>query len=260
LEAGAAAPKFCVARASFIDRDSREALEIRTHKRLIDVLDPNPKTIDTLMRLDLPAGVDIEIRRSMWQFLRDLNAAGTSIILTTHYIEEAEEMADRIGVINKGELILVEDKDVLMRKLGKKQLTIQLREPLAALPAGLADDALSLSADGLELTWSFDAQAEETGIADSSNRERINFTRNNSASWEVVTPNIVAGDIVQVVDPWGFIEQMTVAAPMVSQACIWRTRLFEAVIFRIEYARLSVTLIARPSGTATTIIVTAIIK
>ncbi|HRD28877.1 MAG TPA: ABC transporter ATP-binding protein [Caulobacter sp.] len=119
-----------------------------------------------ILFLDEPsAGVDVELRRDMWQMVRALRDSGVTIILTTHYIEEAEEMADRIGVINKGELILVEDKDVLRRKLGKKQLTIQLREPLTALPAGLANDALSLSADGLDLTWSFDAQAEETGIA-----------------------------------------------------------------------------------------------
>ena len=120
-----------------------------------------------ILFLDEPsAGVDVELRRDMWQMVRGLRDSGVTIILTTHYIEEAEEMADRIGVINKGELILVEDKDVLMRKLGKKQLTLQLREPLKALPKALADEALELSDDGAQLTWSFDAQAEETGIAD----------------------------------------------------------------------------------------------
>ena len=120
-----------------------------------------------ILFLDEPsAGVDVELRRDMWRMVRALRDSGVTIILTTHYIEEAEEMADRIGVINRGELILVEDKDVLMRKLGKKQLTVQLREPLKALPAALASDALNLSADGLDLTYSFDAQSEETGIAD----------------------------------------------------------------------------------------------
>ena len=120
-----------------------------------------------ILFLDEPsAGVDVELRRDMWQMVRGLRDSGVTIILTTHYIEEAEEMADRIGVINKGELILVEDKDVLMRKLGKKQLPLQLREPLKALPKALADEALELSDDGAQLTWSFDAQAEETGIAD----------------------------------------------------------------------------------------------
>jgi ABC-2 type transport system ATP-binding protein len=121
----------------------------------------------TILFLDEPsAGVDVELRRDMWRMVRGLRDSGVTIILTTHYIEEAEEMADRIGVINKGELILVEDKAVLMRKLGKKQLTVHLREPLAAIPAGLASDALELAADGTELVYSFDAQSEETGIAD----------------------------------------------------------------------------------------------
>ncbi|CAN1511386.1 CcmA ABC-type multidrug transport system, ATPase component [Caulobacteraceae bacterium] len=119
-----------------------------------------------ILFLDEPsAGVDVELRRDMWLMVRALRDSGVTIILTTHYIEEAEEMADRIGVINKGELVLVEDKDVLMRKLGKKQLTLQLREPLTALPAALAGEALELSADGTQLVFNFDAQAEETGIA-----------------------------------------------------------------------------------------------
>jgi ABC-2 type transport system ATP-binding protein len=120
-----------------------------------------------ILFLDEPtAGVDVELRRDMWEMVRSLRESGVTIILTTHYIEEAEEMADRIGVIRKGEIILVEDKDVLMRKLGKKQLTLSLRQPLAALPAALAkDEQLSLSEDGTELIYSFDAQAEDTGIA-----------------------------------------------------------------------------------------------
>ena len=102
----------------------------------------------------------------MWEMVRALRQSGVTIILTTHYIEEAEEMADRIGVINKGEIILVEDKTVLMRKLGKKQLTVHLKEPLSALPAALADASLSLANDGADLVYTFDAQAEDTGIAD----------------------------------------------------------------------------------------------
>ena len=120
----------------------------------------------TILFLDEPtAGVDVELRRDMWEMVRKLRESGVTIILTTHYIEEAEEMADRIGVISKGEIILVEDKDVLMRKLGKKQLTLQLQSPLEAIPAKLSDYALELAADGHELIYTFDAQAEETGIA-----------------------------------------------------------------------------------------------
>lgn len=119
-----------------------------------------------ILFLDEPtAGVDVELRRDMWEMVRGLRESGVTIILTTHYIEEAEEMADRIGVISKGEIILVEDKDVLMRKLGKKQLTLHLQEPLAELPTGLADYQLELGADGHQLTYTFDAQSQETGIA-----------------------------------------------------------------------------------------------
>jgi ABC-2 type transport system ATP-binding protein len=120
----------------------------------------------TILFLDEPtAGVDVELRRDMWEMVRKLRESGVTIILTTHYIEEAEEMADRIGVISKGEIILVEDKDVLMRKLGKKQLTLQLQSPLEAIPTRLSDYPLELAADGHELVYTFDAQAEETGIA-----------------------------------------------------------------------------------------------
>ncbi|MEZ5465306.1 MAG: ABC transporter ATP-binding protein [Lysobacteraceae bacterium] len=116
--------------------------------------------------LDEPtAGVDVELRRDMWQMVRELRDSGVTIVLTTHYIEEAEEMADRIGVINHGELVLVEDTAVLMRKLGKKQLTLQLQAPLSELPAELADLPLELADDGHTLTYTFDIQAEETGIA-----------------------------------------------------------------------------------------------
>ncbi|WP_309092995.1 ABC transporter ATP-binding protein [Phenylobacterium sp.] len=121
----------------------------------------------SILFLDEPtAGVDVELRRDMWEMVRGLREQGVTIILTTHYIEEAEEMADRIGVISKGELILVEDKHVLMRKLGKKQLTLHLQEPLAAVPPGLDNYQLELAAEGEELVYTFDAQAERTGIAD----------------------------------------------------------------------------------------------
>jgi ABC-2 type transport system ATP-binding protein len=111
------------------------------------------------------AGVDVELRRDMWNVVRDLRENGVTIILTTHYIEEAEEMADRIGVISNGEIILVEEKAALMAKLGKKDLTIQLQEPVEVLPAALAGTGLTLSADGEELIYSYDSQANRTGIA-----------------------------------------------------------------------------------------------
>ena len=119
----------------------------------------------SILFLDEPtAGVDVELRRDMWAMVRRLRERGVTIILTTHYIEEAEEMADRIGVISKGEIILVEDKHVLMQRLGKKQLSLQLKQPLNELPAALADYALTLVDDGHELVYSFDGQHEHTGI------------------------------------------------------------------------------------------------
>ena len=119
-----------------------------------------------ILFLDEPtAGVDVELRRDMWQMVRALRESGVTIILTTHYIEEAEEMADRVGVINKGELVLVEDKSVLMQKLGKKQLTLQLKAPLESVPSALAGRSLDLSEDGQSLVYTFDAKGEETGIA-----------------------------------------------------------------------------------------------
>ena len=119
-----------------------------------------------ILFLDEPtAGVDVELRRDMWAMVRALRESGVTIILTTHYIEEAEEMADRIGVISKGELILVEDKHVLMRKLGKKQLTLTLQNPLAVIPEALADLSLELADEGHSLVYTFDTQLEETGIA-----------------------------------------------------------------------------------------------
>ncbi|MBQ0824286.1 ABC transporter ATP-binding protein [Microvirga sp. HBU67558] len=119
-----------------------------------------------ILFLDEPtAGVDVELRRDMWNMVRRLRENGVTIILTTHYIEEAEEMADRIGVISKGEIILVEDKHVLMQKLGRKQLTLHLQSPLASLPPELQSESLQLSADGTELVYTFDTQTQETGIA-----------------------------------------------------------------------------------------------
>lgn len=119
-----------------------------------------------ILFLDEPtAGVDVELRHDMWEMVRGLRDSGVTIILTTHYIEEAEEMADRIGVINKGEIILVEDKAVLMEKLGKKQLTLHLKSPLTQIPVELSGHALELSADGQALVFTFDVQSDETGIA-----------------------------------------------------------------------------------------------
>jgi ABC-2 type transport system ATP-binding protein len=119
-----------------------------------------------ILFLDEPtAGVDVELRRSMWEMVRGLRESGVTIILTTHYIEEAQEMADRIGVISKGEIILTEDKDVLMKKLGSKRLTLQLRQPLQSIPAALADARLELTNEGNELVYTFDTQGERTGIA-----------------------------------------------------------------------------------------------
>jgi ABC-2 type transport system ATP-binding protein len=118
-----------------------------------------------ILFLDEPtAGVDVELRKEMWALVRGLRSSGVTIILTTHYIEEAEEMADRVGVINKGELIVVEDKAALMKKLGRKQLTLQLASPLAVIPDGLARHGLELSQDKLLLTFTYDTQAERTGI------------------------------------------------------------------------------------------------
>ena len=118
-----------------------------------------------ILFLDEPtAGVDVELRQDMWEVVRSLRASGVTIILTTHYIEEAEEMADRVGVINKGEIILVEDKAELMRKLGKKRLTLQLQQRIDAIPESLASPQLTLSDDGAEITYTYDTQGERTGI------------------------------------------------------------------------------------------------
>jgi ABC-2 type transport system ATP-binding protein len=118
-----------------------------------------------ILFLDEPtAGVDVELRRDMWALVRELRAGGVTIILTTHYIDEAEEMADRIGVIHKGALIVVEEKAHLMKKLGKKQLTLHLLEPLASVPLELSDWRLALNAGGTQLEYTFDAHEERTGI------------------------------------------------------------------------------------------------
>jgi ABC-2 type transport system ATP-binding protein len=150
-----------------------------------------------ILFLDEPtAGVDVELRRQMWEMVRGLRDGGCTVILTTHYIEEAEEMADRVGVINKGELILVEQKATLMQKLGKKQLTLQLKSPLQSLPRELSDPALELAAGGTELVYTFDARSEDTGIAAllrRLNEQGIDFKdlRTQQSSLEDIFVNLV---------------------------------------------------------------------
>ena len=118
-----------------------------------------------ILFLDEPtAGVDVELRKDMWQLVRELRKSGVTIILTTHYIEEAEDMADRIGIISKGELVVVERKAELMQKLGKKQLTLELHNVLEKIPDSLAGYGLALAAGGKELVYSYDTQGERTGI------------------------------------------------------------------------------------------------
>ena len=147
--------------------------------------------------LDEPtAGVDVNLRRDMWQLVRTLQAGGVTIILTTHYIDEAEEMADRIGVIAKGEIILVEDKAELMRKLGKKQLTLQLQQPLAQVPEPLASYGLVLSGDGSELIYSYDSEGGRSGIVellDRLNAAGIRFKdlQTTQSSLEEIFVNLV---------------------------------------------------------------------
>jgi ABC-2 type transport system ATP-binding protein len=151
-----------------------------------------------ILFLDEPtAGVDVELRRDMWEMVRQLRASGVTIILTTHYIEEAEEMADRIGVINKGEIVLVEDKRMLMRKLGRKQLTLHLQHPLERVPSQLAGRQLELSADGNDLVYTFDTQADSTGIAGllrQLNELGIDFKdlRTEESSLEEIFVNLVS--------------------------------------------------------------------
>ncbi len=120
-----------------------------------------------ILFLDEPtAGVDVELRREMWEMVRQLREQGVTIILTTHYIEEAEEMADRVGIISKGEIILVDEKSRLMEKLGRKQLIVHLADPMAGVPDALADQALELADEGFSLVYSYDANQESTGIAE----------------------------------------------------------------------------------------------
>ncbi len=152
-----------------------------------------------ILFLDEPtAGVDVELRQDMWQMVRDLRANGVTIILTTHYIEEAEDMADRIGVINHGELILVEEKATLMQKLGKKQLSIHLQEPLAHLPEALQAYPLAVTEDGQTLVYTYDAQSQATGIAEvvkQLGRAGIDFRdlHTDESSLEEIFVNLVKG-------------------------------------------------------------------
>jgi ABC-2 type transport system ATP-binding protein len=153
-----------------------------------------------ILFLDEPtAGVDVELRRDMWEMVRELRQSGVTIILTTHYIEEAEEMADRIGVISKGEIILVEDKDTLMHKLGKKRLTVQLQGSLARIPDDLAGYPIELSENGCELIYTFDAQHEHTGIAGllrKLNEHGIDFKdlQSSESSLEEIFVDLVSED------------------------------------------------------------------
>jgi ABC-2 type transport system ATP-binding protein len=150
-----------------------------------------------ILFLDEPtAGVDVELRRDMWEMMRGLRANGVTIILTTHYIEEAEDMADRIGVIHKGEIVLVEDKARLMRQLGRKQLTLHLQAPLGALPPQLASYGLELAAEGTQLVYTFDTHGEHAGIADllrDLGRHRIDFKdlQTDQSSLEEIFVNLV---------------------------------------------------------------------
>jgi ABC-2 type transport system ATP-binding protein len=152
-----------------------------------------------ILFLDEPtAGVDVELRRDMWEMVRSLRESGVTIILTTHYIEEAEEMADRIGIINKGELVLVEEKHTLMRKLGKKQLTLHLQTPLQQIPTGVGAGQLELSGDGTQLVYTFDTQTETTGIANLLRRLQelgIDFKdlHTNESSLEDIFVSLVHG-------------------------------------------------------------------
>lgn len=153
-----------------------------------------------ILFLDEPtAGVDVELRRDMWQLVRRLRETGVTIILTTHYIEEAEEMADRVGVIHRGELIVVEDKNELMRKLGKKRLTLNLHEPLERIPAGLDGYDLELAAGGGDLIYTYDTHAARTGItlllSDLQNAGiRFVDLNTNQSSLEEIFVHLVEGD------------------------------------------------------------------
>ncbi|HEX2605209.1 MAG TPA: ABC transporter ATP-binding protein [Oxalicibacterium sp.] len=153
-----------------------------------------------ILFLDEPtAGVDVELRRDMWEMVRKLRESGVTIILTTHYIEEAEEMADRIGVIRRGEIILVEEKRGLMAKLGKKQLKLHLQHPLTQIPNELGGLPLELSADGNDLIYTFDAQGEQTGIGEllrTLNEHGIDFKdlQSSQSSLEEIFVNLVKAE------------------------------------------------------------------
>src|SRR5262249_14516285 len=150
-----------------------------------------------ILFLDEPtAGVDVELRKDMWQVVRELRDAGVTIILTTHYIEEAEEMADRVGVINKGEMILVEKKAELMHKLGKKRLVLQVVDRLGAVPSGLAAFNLAIGGGGHELIYDYDTRAERTGVATllgelSKAGVRIRDLQTNQSSLEEIFVGLV---------------------------------------------------------------------
>ena len=150
-----------------------------------------------ILFLDEPtAGVDVELRQDMWEMVRGLRASGVTIVLTTHYIEEAEEMADRIAVINHGEIILVQEKQEMMRRLGKKQMVLSLQSPLEALPESLASWPLELAADGAELVYTYDTQGERTGITTllgELNRAGIRYNDLNTSqsSLEEIFVNLV---------------------------------------------------------------------
>ncbi|WP_444934116.1 ABC transporter ATP-binding protein [Microbulbifer sp. JTAC008] len=149
--------------------------------------------------LDEPtAGVDVELRQDMWQMVRELKESGVTVILTTHYIEEAEEMADRVGVINHGQLVLVEEKNALMKKMGEKELSLQLPTPLQQIPESLADLPLSLSSDGSQLVYRFDIKSEDTGLAEflrRLNAANIEFRdlHTRESSLEEIFVNLVHG-------------------------------------------------------------------
>ncbi|MCO1335606.1 ABC transporter ATP-binding protein [Microbulbifer sp. OS29] len=149
--------------------------------------------------LDEPtAGVDVELRQDMWRMVRGLRDSGVTVILTTHYIEEAEEMADRVGVINRGELVLVEEKHVLMKKMGEKELSLQLPEPLQEIPQILADLPLTLSSDGYQLVYRFDIKSEDTGLTEflrRLNAANIEFRdlHTRESSLEEIFVNLVHG-------------------------------------------------------------------
>ena len=153
-----------------------------------------------ILFLDEPtAGVDVELRKDMWNIVRELQADGVTIILTTHYIEEAEAIADRVGIIDGGQLLLVEEKDRLMRRMGRKQIELQLSEPIGEVPAGLARHKLELARDGCALVYTYDSQAERTGITTLLNDMAasglvLRDVRTRQSSLEEIFVGLVSGD------------------------------------------------------------------